>query len=97
MARSMRDDLKPQPAPEKDIAAPEDDMTLTVGHAGLASQCWLGERRIRSGTTGDVMAARRRVVLSLRRAAPPRGGHCPRPFLPAEARFTSGEGQFLTK
>lgn len=97
MAHSMRNGLQPQPAPENELAAPEDDMTLTVGHACLASQCWLGARRIGSRKTSDVVAARLGVVLSLRRAAPPCGRHCPRPSQPAEARFTSAEGQFLTK
>ena len=97
MARSMPHDLQPQPAPEEEVATAEGDMTLTVGHAGLASRCWLGARKIGSATTSNVIGARLGVVPSLRRAAPPREGHCRRPREAAEARFSAAVGEFLIK
>jgi hypothetical protein len=97
MARSMRNDLQPEPAPEEQVAQADDHMTLTVGDAGLGSECWPGARGIGSGTPSNVMGAPRGAAVFLRRAAPTCGRHCPRPSQPAEARFTAAEGQFLTK
>jgi hypothetical protein len=44
MASSMRKDVQPGQVPEEDATAAEEDTTLNIGHAGLASECWLGAR-----------------------------------------------------
>ena len=98
MANSMRNDMRPQPVPEDEVAVAEHDTTLNLGHAGLASECWTGGRGAGSGTTrSNMMPAPRAAALCLRRPVRPRGRQRPRPSQPAEARFAAADGQFLTE
>jgi hypothetical protein len=96
MANSMRKDIQTPQVPEEDATTAEEDTTLNIGHAGLASECWLGARGTGPDGRSNAMAAPR-WPLRLRRPARSRLRHCPRPPYPAEARFTATDSQFLTE
>jgi len=81
MASSMRNDM---------------DTTLSLGHAGLTSECWPGARRAGSDAPSKLMASLRRPALRLRRPARPHTRRCPRPSYPAEARLTAEGSEYLT-
>jgi len=97
MANSMGNDMPPQWAPEEDTKAGQDDTTLNLGHAGLARECWPGPAGGGSDVRTNVIAALRRPALRLQRSARPCTRRCPRPFYPAEARFTAVDIEFLTQ
>ena len=94
MASSTRSDKQPQPLQEEHVTAAPEDTTLTLGHAGLASECWPGARAAESDIWCKVMAMPRRPMWRVRLPARPRPRHCPRPSQPAEARITSADSQF---
>jgi hypothetical protein len=96
MASSMRKDTQPFQVPEEDAPAAEEETTLNIGHAGLASECWSGARGTGPDGRSNAMAASRWPV-RVRRPARSRLRKCARPSYPAEARFVAVEGQFLTQ
>jgi DNA-binding CsgD family transcriptional regulator len=56
MASSMRNDMRPLPVSEEDIAAGIENTTLNLGHATLASECWSDAGEF--DTPSNVMALR---------------------------------------
>ena len=85
MARSTQKDPPRQAVQE----------TLSIGHAGLRSECWPGTRAMDWGSGRSESAAGRHAALRLRRPARQRTPlHRARPSQRAEARFTSEDYEF---
>jgi DNA-binding CsgD family transcriptional regulator len=58
MASSMRNDMRPLPVSEEDIAAGIEDTTLNLGHASLASECWSDARETGFHASSNVVTQR---------------------------------------
>jgi ATP/maltotriose-dependent transcriptional regulator MalT len=58
MASSMRNDMRPPPVPEEDIAAGIEDTNLNLGRASLTSECWSDARETGIHTSRNVMTQR---------------------------------------